>query len=68
MRTLVLAAALALLVAGCGGDQAPPAAEPAPGTVPTTDDPLAGETLAGEPLSLADVRGRTVFVNVWSSW
>lgn len=29
---------------------------------------LQGETLDGEPLSLADFRGKTVFVNVWASW
>lgn len=29
---------------------------------------LAGETLEGEPVSLADYQGTTVVVNVWGSW
>jgi peroxiredoxin len=29
---------------------------------------IEGESLDGEPISLADYRGRAVFVNVWSSW
>ena len=37
-----------------------PAATPKP--------PIAGATLAGKRLSLADLRGRPVVINVWSSW
>jgi thiol-disulfide isomerase/thioredoxin len=29
---------------------------------------IAGETLGGEPLDLADMRGGAVVVNVWGSW
>jgi hypothetical protein len=29
---------------------------------------IAGTTLDGERLALADFRGRPVLVNVWSSW
>jgi hypothetical protein len=29
---------------------------------------LAGTTLEGKSLSLADFRGKPVIVNVWSSW
>ncbi|HEU4512155.1 MAG TPA: TlpA disulfide reductase family protein [Nocardioidaceae bacterium] len=29
---------------------------------------VAGETLEGEPISLADYEGKTVVVNVWGSW
>lgn len=29
---------------------------------------IAGETLDGEPLDLADLRGRAVVLNVWGSW
>jgi thiol-disulfide isomerase/thioredoxin len=29
---------------------------------------VSGETLDGEPLSLADYEGKTVVVNVWGSW
>jgi len=73
MRALLLAVA-AVALAGCGGSepelvetQPPPAGGPA-ATVPAADDPIAGETLTGEQLALDDFRGRTVFVNVWSSW
>jgi hypothetical protein len=60
---------------------APPPAPPPPPTIaPPTDapspaepeaareDPLAGTTLDGRPLGLADFRGEYLFVNVWSSW
>jgi hypothetical protein len=30
--------------------------------------PIEGTTLDGERISLADFRGKPVFVNVWSSW
>jgi hypothetical protein len=67
MPRLALLAALALLAVSCGGsaesDSAPaPPAAAGPGT------DIAGETLDGERLSLADFRGSPVFVNVWSSW
>jgi cytochrome c biogenesis protein CcmG/thiol:disulfide interchange protein DsbE len=46
------------------GATSPPAdvasAEPAP--------PLAGPTLAGSSLDLADLRGDVVLVNVWAAW
>jgi hypothetical protein len=29
---------------------------------------LAGVTLGGKQLSLAKLRGKPVFINVWSSW
>ena len=29
---------------------------------------VAGETLEGEPVSLADFEGKTVVVNIWGSW
>jgi len=29
---------------------------------------IEGTTLEGDRVSLADFRGRPVFVNVWSSW
>ncbi|HEV8687326.1 MAG TPA: hypothetical protein VGQ84_08620 [Gaiellaceae bacterium] len=47
---------------GGGGEAAPPttAARPAP--------EVAGRTLEGQSLSLADLRGKPVVVNVWSSW
>ena len=29
---------------------------------------IEGTSLDGDPIALADYRGRPVFVNVWSSW
>ncbi|MGI9659505.1 MAG: hypothetical protein ACR2OD_11400 [Gaiellaceae bacterium] len=29
---------------------------------------LTGETVSGEPFSLASLRGRPVLINVWASW
>ncbi|MBA3374680.1 MAG: TlpA family protein disulfide reductase [Gaiellaceae bacterium] len=79
MRALAFAAALcALLVSGCGGGSAEDASAPAPGVTETAapEDaamrpaapPIEGATLDGERASLAALRGRQVFVNVWSSW
>ncbi|CAN5830083.1 MAG: hypothetical protein H0T97_11020 [Actinobacteria bacterium] len=81
---MLLLGVCALFVAGCGGgsdDEAaapapppvtdPPVTEtPAPGKTATrpTAPPIAGTTLDGEKAALADLRGKQVFVNVWSSW
>ena len=49
-----------------------PPGQPAPPHEPAPKRELApaieGVTIDGERLSLADFRGRPVFVNVWSSW
>jgi hypothetical protein len=70
----------ALVAAGCGGgeeDAAAPSTETSTAPMATTeasgDDrpvapPIAGTSLEGEPVSLADFAGRPVLVNVWSSW
>jgi cytochrome oxidase Cu insertion factor (SCO1/SenC/PrrC family) len=75
MRVAALLA-LVLAVAGCGGESE----TTAPATTQTTaatatqgppseaTTPVEGTTLDGEPISLADFRGKPVFVNVWSSW
>lgn len=34
----------------------------------TPKQPIAGTTLEGKRLSLADLRGKPVVINVWSSW
>jgi cytochrome oxidase Cu insertion factor (SCO1/SenC/PrrC family) len=76
MRALgFLLALCALLAAGCGGGTAmeeatPPAESTAPADAARRPPapPIEGTTLDGEPISLADFRGRPVFVNVWSSW
>jgi cytochrome oxidase Cu insertion factor (SCO1/SenC/PrrC family) len=76
---LVVAAFCALLIVGCGGgtDEAagPPSTTGATESTPAPDasgrrpaPAIEGVSLDGEPISLADYRGRPVFVNVWSSW
>ena len=76
---LVLVAGLCTFVAvGCGGGGDDGNAAPNPTTAtadPTSATPvrkkapaIAGRTLDGEPVSLADYRGQAVLVNVWSSW
>jgi len=78
VRALVLLAALcAVLAAGCGSGS-DDAAAPTPSAAEATPLPaassraaapaIAGTTLEGDRVSLADFRGRPVFVNVWSSW
>ena len=78
MRALSLLLALcALLIAGCRGGTADDVAAPVPTTTETPASetaarpkapPVAGTTLDGDEASLAELRGRQVFVNVWSSW
>jgi hypothetical protein len=77
VRTIALAVAaiaLAALVVACGGGRdeetvATPTAEEAP-RQPVRDPAPAieGVTLDGERISLAGFRGRSVLINVWSSW
>ncbi len=79
---LVIAALLAAFATGCGsgsGEEAGPTSA-ATTTTPTETAPpdeassrppapaIAGTTLDGERLSLADLRGRPVLVNVWAAW
>jgi hypothetical protein len=74
----VTVALLALVAAGCGsgtGEEEASPPSPATETAPTAEasnrppaPEIAGTSLEGEPISLADYRGRPVFVNVWSSW
>jgi cytochrome oxidase Cu insertion factor (SCO1/SenC/PrrC family) len=75
MRTLrFLLALCALVAAGCGGSAMEEAVPPAD-TTPQADaanrtpaPQIEGVSLDGERISLADLRGKPVFVNVWSSW
>jgi hypothetical protein len=63
---------LALAAAGCGGgsdEAAPPDTAPPPPTTSARHAPdIEGVTIDGERVSLADYRGRPVFVNVWAAW
>jgi ABC-type glycerol-3-phosphate transport system substrate-binding protein len=80
VRALFLLALCALAAVGCGGGAAMEEAAPTT-TTTTTSEPappadanrppapaIEGVSLDGESISLADLRGRPVFVNVWSSW
>lgn len=65
VRSTVLAAVL-LLAGGCGGgDGEPRALPPVPGNPAPAWE---GTTLDGETLSLADLRGEVVMLNVWATW
>ena len=60
----------ALLVASCGGGEADVQSESTGGPTASsgsTSD-LSGTGLDGEALDVADLAGKPVFVNVWSSW
>jgi hypothetical protein len=72
----ILVALCALAAVGCGGggsmaEETSPPVETAPPPEAANRPPapaIEGESLDGQPISLADYRGRAVFVNVWSSW
>jgi cytochrome oxidase Cu insertion factor (SCO1/SenC/PrrC family) len=72
VRGLLLVAALCALLAGCGGESEERAmpAETAPAEAAQRPEApsLDGVDLDGERISLADLRGRPVLINVWSSW
>jgi peroxiredoxin len=79
MRALVVTLLFGALVASaCGGGENEASAPPAETTAPTAPEPgdenrppappIEGTSLDGAPISLADLAGRPVLVNVWSSW
>jgi hypothetical protein len=61
-----LALLVVVLLAGCGGGGTS-SGEPAD-TPAEAGATVEGDTVNGGPLSLADFRGKPVFVNVWASW
>jgi peroxiredoxin len=57
---LVIILTLAILIAGCAGNQNPRIGKPAPEfQLPTLD---------GQPVSLSDLKGKPVLINFWASW
>ena len=62
MRRVLVLLVLAAMATGCGSD-GDSGASPA-----GADERLSGTTLDGDAVSLADFKGKPVFVNVWSSW
>ncbi|MBA2331279.1 MAG: hypothetical protein H0V94_00615 [Actinobacteria bacterium] len=67
----VIVLLVAVAVAGCGSkDEAasPTATGPATTLESGSGPDISGTGLDGEALSVADFRGKPVFVNVWSSW
>jgi cytochrome oxidase Cu insertion factor (SCO1/SenC/PrrC family) len=67
MRVALLLALL-LAVAGCGGETVSGTTTAATETTAAGTSRVAGTTLDGKRISLADFRGKPVLVNVWSSW
>jgi hypothetical protein len=67
MTRVALLALVAVLAAACGGSSDEPQAV---GSTAAESKGVAldGETLDGEQLAIADLRGTPVFVNVWASW
>jgi hypothetical protein len=76
LAIVVTATLLATLVTGCGAgpdDEAtvatPTVSEAEPSDLGRAPAPaIEGVSLEGDPISLADFRGRPVLINVWSSW
>jgi peroxiredoxin len=56
----ILVAASVLAVCGCEGHGVPQVGDAAP--------EYGAATLDGKPISLADLRGKTVLLNVWATW
>lgn len=61
---LCLLAALALLLPMAAGAAEAPIRTSEPVPLP----PVAFETMAGEPASLADFKGKVVVLNLWATW
>jgi peroxiredoxin len=56
------------LLAGCEGKPDAGRTAPAVLAVGQPAPPYAGVTISGEPLALADLRGRVVLLNIWATW
>jgi cytochrome oxidase Cu insertion factor (SCO1/SenC/PrrC family) len=68
MARLAFLFSVVVLAAACGGGAESERAPSGSTAAPATGVELEGETLDGQRLSLADFRGKPVFVNVWASW
>ena len=59
----------AVLAAGCAASTEKTSAPPTTAAASAGNGPgIAGAGLDGTRVDVADLRGRPVFVNVWSSW
>ncbi|HEY8376683.1 MAG TPA: TlpA disulfide reductase family protein [Nannocystis sp.] len=58
---------MGLALLACEGKPPGPGA-PATLALGAPAPPFAGVTMRGEPLALADLRGRVVLLNVWATW
>lgn len=67
MTRVALLALAVVLAAACGGSSDEPRAAGST-SAEAEGVSLEGETLDGQRLALADLRGTPVFVNVWASW
>ena len=67
-KRLALAVVAAVLLAGCGASEPETSQEPSAAASAGNGPRIAGTGLDGKRVDVADLRGRPVFVNVWSSW
>jgi cytochrome c biogenesis protein CcmG, thiol:disulfide interchange protein DsbE len=72
VRGLVLIAAALLAACGAPDSESAPGsdstAKPAAVAVGAPAPNYGSQTLAGDPISLADLRGKVVLLNVWATW
>ena len=68
MHRFPLLVVLLVTLAACGGGSGDNDAARTAGAGSPNGVDIAGETLEGERLSLADFRDKPTFVNVWASW
>jgi hypothetical protein len=70
---VVLTVGLAVIACGSSTDEAMQTTDASSDSIAASAERkpaprLDGETLDGDPIGVADYRGRPVLINVWSSW